>query len=144
MKHAFKRLSISIDEIEDYNLKIKEYVLNLNPNILSIPGVGFITAGLILGEIGDISNFQNSEHLVSFSSLDIEVYESNKYKGKHYHPSEKGSKYLRYALFQVAKSIWRFDNHFNLYYLKKKSENKHFYVILGHIQKNLFVLFILF
>ena len=60
--------------------------------------------------------------------------ESGKYKATNKSISKKGSRYLRYALYQVAKVIWRFDPSFNKYYQKKQSENKHYYVILGHIQ----------
>lgn len=42
-----------------------------------------------------------------------------------------------YDLIQAAKVIWRFDPSFEAYYQKKQSENKHFYVILGHIQTKL-------
>lgn len=116
---------------------IKQYVDKTNPNILTIPGVGYTTAGLILGEIGDISRFKNSSHLTSFCGLDVEVYESGKFKATNHKISKKGSKYIRYALWQVAKVCWRSDSKLNAYYQKKKSENKHFFVILGHLQKKL-------
>ena len=134
---GIKRLKVVEVQISEYDHLIQYYVDLVNPVILSIPGVGYTTAGLILGEIGDISRFMNASHLISYAGLDIEVYESGKYKAKNRSISKKGSKYLRYALFQVAKVIWRFDSSFEAYYLKKQSENKHFYVILGHIQTKL-------
>ena len=105
--------------------------------MLTIPGVGYITAGLIAGEIGDINRFHSADSLISFAGIDCTVYESGNYKAKHTIPSKKGSKYLRYALFQVARIAWLCDPVFKDYYLKKQSEGKHFYVILGHIQKKL-------
>lgn len=132
-----KKLKSLESQILEYDLQIQYYVDLVNPIILSIPGVGYTTAGLILGEIGDISRFVNASHLISYAGLDIEVYESGKFKVKNRSISKKGSKYLRYALFQVAKVIWRFDSSFEAYYQKKQSENKHFYVILGHIQTKL-------
>lgn len=39
----------------------------INPNSLTISGIKYITVGLTLGEIGDISNFKNSEHLISYA-----------------------------------------------------------------------------
>jgi hypothetical protein len=56
-------------------------------------------------------------------------------KAKNCMPSKKGSKYLRYALFQVSRIIWQHDPVFRSYYEKKQAEGKHYYVILGHIQK---------
>ena len=81
--------------------------------------------------------FKNAEHLISYAGLDIEVYESGKFKATSHRISKKGSKYLRYALWQVAKVCWKHDTMFNAYYNKKKSEGKHFYVIVGHIEKKL-------
>lgn len=137
-------LKSSLDDLKniDYRIEtiesqIKELLDSLDTKILSIPGISYITAGIILGEIGDISRFKNAENLISFSGLDIEVYESGKYKATNKSISKKGSKYLRYALYQVARVIWIYDESFNKYYLKKQSEGKHYYVILGHIEKKI-------
>ncbi len=134
---AIKTLNFIQSKINDYDEMIKFYVDKLNTKILTIPGVGYTTAGLILGEIGDISRFKNAEHLVSFSGLDLEVYESGKFKATNHRISKKGSKYLRYALYQIAKVCWRFDSTLHAYYEKKKSEHKHFYVIIGHLEKKM-------
>ena len=135
LRLAYRFLDETIKMINQYDELIKYHVDLLNTPILTIPGMGYTTAGLFLGEIGDINNYKNADHIVSFSGLDIKVYESGKYSSKNESISKKGSKYLRYALYQVAKTIWRFDPQFSNYYNKKKSENKHFYVILGHIEK---------
>lgn len=128
LEHVQKRIAA-------YDVQIKRYVDEICPNILTIPGVGYVTAGLILGEIGDISRFRSADALVSFSGMDLTVYESGKYKAAHMSPSKKGSVYLRYALFQVSRVIWQWNPTFRTYYEKKQAEGKHHYVILGHIQK---------
>ncbi|MGN1082168.1 MAG: IS110 family transposase [Candidatus Avispirillum sp.] len=139
--YAFE-LADAIEELEhiqrrvdSYDAQIKKYVDELCPNLLSIPGVGYTTAGLIAGEIGDIDRFHSADSLVSFSGTYVTVYESGKYKAQHCMPSKKGSRYLRYALFQIARIIWQHDPVFNAYYIKKQNEGKHYYVILGHVQK---------
>lgn len=134
---AIKTLNFIQSKVNDYDTMIKKYVDSIDTPILTIPGIGYTTAGLILGEIGDISRFKNAEHLVSFAGLDIEVYESGKYKSTNHRISKKGSKYLRYALYQVAKVCWIHDPTLNKYYEKKKAENKHFFVILGHLEKKM-------
>lgn len=137
LSQGVKKLKTLMAEIEEYDKQIEYYVNLINPIILTISGVGYTTAGLILGEIGDIRNFKNSEHLVSFAGLDVKVYESGKYKSTNLSISKKGSVYLRYALYQVAKVCWIHDPMFHQYYLKKQAENKHYYVILGHIEKKI-------
>ena len=139
LSFELKRLILKLDnlnsELESFDKEIKYYVDELNTEILSITGINYTTAGLILGEIGDISRFNSVDQLISYSGIDIEVYESGKYKATNKSISKKGSKYLRYALYQVSKVIWRFDPVFSKYYYKKQSEGKHYYVILGHIEK---------
>lgn len=137
LTQLIKRLKSLNSEIHEYDLMIKSYVDKINSKILTIPGIGYTTAGIILGEIGDISRFQGPDKLTSFCGLDIEVYESGKFKATNHRISKKGSKYLRYALWQVAKVCWIHDSIFNKYYLKKKAEHKHHFVILGHIEKKL-------
>lgn len=134
---SIKTLKFIESKIKDYDDQIKKYVDLADTQILSIPGVGYTTAGLILGEIGDISRFNNAEKLISFSGLDIEVYESGKYKSKNHRISKKGSRYLRYALYQVAKVCWIHDESLHKYYEKKKAEGKHFFVIVGHLEKKM-------
>jgi len=128
MEHIQKR-------IDAYNAQIKMFVDEICPNLLSIPGIGYTNAGLIAGEIGDIDRFHSAESLIAFSGIDPIVHESGKFKAKHLIPSKRGSKYLRNALFQVARIIWQHDPVFAEYYSKKQAEGKHYYVILGHIQK---------
>lgn len=137
LQDAIAELEHIQKRIVAYDAQIKRYVNEVCPNILTIPGVGYVTAGLILGEIGDISRFRSADSLVSFSGLDLNVYESGKYKAAHLSPSKKGSVYLRYALFQVARVIWQWEPTFRSFYEKKHSEGKHHYIILGHIQKKL-------
>ena len=119
--YAFELLD-AIEELEhiqrrvdNYDAQIKRYVDEICPNLLSIPGVGYTTAGLIAGEIGDIGRFHSTDRLVSFSGIDCTVYESGKYKARHCIPSKRGSKYLRYALFQVSRVIWQWDPIFKEY-----------------------------
>ena len=134
---AIKKLKFVQSQVDEYDEIIKEYVNMLDTKITTIPGVGYTTAGLILGEIGDINNFSNSDKLISFSGLDLRVYESGKFKVKITSPSKKGSRYLRYALYQVARIAWNVDPRFKEYYLNKKSQGVHYYVILGHIENKL-------
>ncbi len=135
LQDAIEELEHIQRRVDNYDTQIRHYVDELCPNLLSIPGVGYITAGLIAGEIGNINRFHSTDSLVSFSGVDCTVYESGKYKAQHCIPSKRGSKYLRYALFQVSRVIWQWDPIFREYYNKKASEGKHYYVILGHIQK---------
>ena len=134
---AIKEMQHIQSRVDAFDQEIAKYVDALCPNLRSIPGVGYVTAGLIFGEIGDINRFHSAESLASYAGVDVTIYESGKYKASHLIPSKKGSRYLRYALFLVADSIRKHDPTFEAYYHKKISEGKHHFVALGHIQKKL-------
>ena len=137
LKHAIENINALNNQIADYDNLIKKTIKESNIKLLSIPGISYITAATILGEIGDISRFKSPDSILSYAGLDLIVYESGKYKSSGLHISKKGSRYLRHTLFQVAKIIWQCDKQFNEYYTKKKNEGKPFLTIMGHIQKKL-------
>ena len=123
--------------IEEYDSNIESYVNELQPSILSIPGIGKLSCATIISEIGDINRFSSVDQLISYSGLDVRVYESGKYVATHSFPSKRGSHYLRYALYNAARILVLHDEVFKAYMAKKKAEGKHFLVALGHVQKKL-------
>ena len=50
--------------------------------IMTIPGIGYINGGMILGEIGDIHRFSNPNKLLAFAGLDPSVYQSGNFQAK--------------------------------------------------------------
>jgi len=70
--------------------------------LLSIPGIGFISAVTILAEIGDLKNFTKSKQLVAFFGVDPGVNESGKFKGDKEKMSKRGTRFGRRALYAVA------------------------------------------
>jgi len=70
----------------------------------TIPGVGEMTAAVIIAEIGDVKFFINAKKLIAFAGLDPSVFESGTYKASKNRISKRGSNYLRKALFQATMS----------------------------------------
>lgn len=50
---------------------------------------------------------------------------------------KRGSRYLRYALFNAARYVCHWDSTFAEYLSKKRSEGKHYYVAISHAVKKL-------
>lgn len=65
--------------------------------LMSIPGVDYYSALVILSEIGDIYRFLDSKKLVGYSGLAPRVYQSGKTK-HHGHISKDGPSILRWVL----------------------------------------------
>jgi hypothetical protein len=50
---------------------------------------------------------------------------------------KRGSKYLRYALFNATKYVCLWDESFAAYLAKKRAEGKHYNVAISHAAKKL-------
>lgn len=138
-----KSLSIqitqSIEQIEllDRQLKqieseMEDIVKSLDSVIMTIPGIGYINGGMILGEIGDVTRFTNPSKLLAFAGLDPSVYQSGNFEAKHTRMSKRGSRTLRYALINAAHNVVKNNKTFNDYYNHKLSEGRSHYNALGH------------
>lgn len=107
------------------------------PNLLTIPGIGSNIAAGIIGEIGNISNFQNANSFLAYAGLDPKVYESGKFKANSTPISKHGSSYLRNAIIQASRIIVKYDKTFNNYFIKKLNEGKSYNCSIGHVSKKL-------
>lgn len=66
--------------------------------LLTIPGMGELSAATLIAEIGDISRFQGAKQLVAYAGLDPSVYESGKIRRRS-RISKRGNPHLRRILF---------------------------------------------
>lgn len=82
-----------------------DIVKSLDSVIMTIPGIGYINGGMILGEISDITRFTNPSKLLSFAGLYPSVYQSGNFEAKHTCMSKRGSKALRYALINATHNV---------------------------------------
>ena len=124
------------NKIDPINKQISTIIKELNPRMLTIPGIGEISAATILSEYGDIKNFSNSNKMLAFAGLDPSINQSGtlEYNGKMV---KHGSGHLRYAIMNSAMAVLRFSPKFYDYYLKKRSEGKCHRVALSHVCKKL-------
>ncbi len=123
-------------KIEPIDKQISIIIKELKPKMLSIPGLGDLSAATILSEYGDISNFSSPNKMLAFAGLEPSIIESGTLQSngkmvKH------GSGHLRYVIMNTAASILRYSPAFYDYYLKKRSEGKCHRVALSHVCKKL-------
>ncbi|RLK63004.1 IS110 family transposase [Atopobacter sp. AH10] len=126
--------SSKIDELDS---KIKDILLELESPILSIPGISFNLASIILAEIVDINKFDTPSQLQAFAGLDPATHQSGKFVASGVSMVKRGSPYLRWALLNAARLVSMRDPSFKEYYQKKRNEGKHHFVALTHVAKKL-------
>ena len=84
---------------------MKDIVSSLDSVIMTIPDLGYINGGMILGEIGDIHRFSSASKLLAFAGLAPSVYQSGNYEVKHTRMYKRGSRILRYALVNATHNV---------------------------------------
>lgn len=122
-------LDRQIDVVES---EIRDIVISLDSVIMTIPGIGPINGGMILGEVGDINRFSKPRKLLAFAGLDPSVYQSGNFIAKKTKMSKRGSSALRYALMNAAHNVVKYNQTFKKYYDSKRSEGRGHYNALGH------------
>lgn len=122
-------LDSQLDAVES---EMKDIVTSLDSVIMTIPGIGPINGGMILGEIGDINRFSKPRKLLAFAGLDPSVYQSGNFIAKKTKMSKRGSSALRYSLMNAAHNIVKYNQTFKEYYDSKRAEGRGHYNALGH------------
>lgn len=137
LKHTIKLIrefDIEIAEIEE---AIKSIMDRIRSPITSIPGIGLNMAAMIIAEVGDFNNFDSPDKILAFSGLSPSTYQSGQFNNCYAHMEKRGSRYLRYALYNAAKYVCHWNPVFAEYLDKKRSEGKHYNVALSHAAKKL-------
>jgi transposase len=109
-----EEVKIHMDAIQAMDVIIKTVEKQISNNngykkeeikrLLTIPGVGPVTANVIVAEVGDFSRFKRPEHLASFAGL-VPRERSSGGKQKLGSITHAGSPYLRYVLIETAMRI---------------------------------------
>ena len=137
LKHTIRliqELSSEIDEIEN---EIKSIMDEINSPILSIPGINYRMGAMIIAEIGDFNRFDSPDKILAYADLSPCTYQSEQLDGAYSHMEKRGSRYLRYALYNSAKYVCIWDPTFAEYLAKKRAEGKHYNVAISHAVKKL-------
>ena len=101
--------------------------------VVSMYGVGEITAAQLMAELGDIRNFANRGAIVAFAGIDPEVNQSGSQNRESNKSSKRGSPHLRKTLFQIVSTYLRrspADEAVYQFLDKKRREGKPFYVYM--------------
>jgi transposase len=130
--HTIAQIELLDSQLERVEAEMAEIMEFNDSVIMTIPGIGYINGGMILGEIGDIHRFSNPGKLLAFAGLDPSVYQSGNFQAKRTRMSKRGSRVLRYALINAAHNVVKNNATFKAYYDAKMAEGRSHYNALGH------------
>lgn len=137
LRHTIRLIRELDEEIDEIEAEIQQIMDELHSPITTIPGIGCRMAAMILAEVGDFSRFDSPDKLLAYAGLSPSTYQSGQLKNCYAHMEKRGSRYLRYAIFNAAKYVCLWDPTFSAYLAKKRAEGKHYNVAISHAAKKL-------
>ena len=137
LRQTIRRIDTLTSDIKEVEQSIQKIMDECGSPITTIPGIKYRMGAMILAEIGDFARFSNADQVLAYAGLSPSTYQSGQLISSYARMEKRGSKYLRYALFNAAiyASLW--DERFRLYLSKKRAEGKHYYVAISHVVKKL-------
>lgn len=137
LKHTIALIHEIDIQIDDIEKEIKIIMDEIASPILTIPGISYRMGAMIIAEIGDFSRFDSPDKILAYAGLSPSIYQSGQLESSHARMEKRGSKYLRYALYNSTKLVSQWDPTFSDYLDKKRNEGKHYNVAISHAAKKL-------
>ncbi len=137
LRHTIQLIGELDAEIEEIEAAIQAIMEQMHSPITTIPGIGYRMGAMILAEAGDFSRFDSPDKLLAYAGLSPSTYQSGQLKNCYAHMEKRGSRYLRYAIFNAAKYVCHWDTTFAAYLAKKRAQGKHYNVAISHAAKKL-------
>ena len=139
LRHTIQLIRVLDKEIDEVEAAIEEIMNSIQSPITTIPGMGLRMGAMILAEVGEFANFESPDKILAYAGLSPSTYESGNLKatGTYAHMEKRGSRYLRYAIFNATKYVCHWDPTFAAYLAKKRAEGKHYNVAISHAAKKL-------
>ena len=139
LRHTIRLIRELDKEIEEVEAEIFSILDTLQSPITTIPGMGPRMGAMILAEVGDFSRFDSPDKLLAYAGLSPSTYQSGKLNatGAYAHMEKRGSRYLRFAIFNATKYVCIWDPTFKAYLARKRAEGKHYNVAISHAAKKL-------
>lgn len=121
------RITLCLDDVKRTEGMVKELKKKLTglleqiPSaeyLVSIPGVGPLSAAVFLGELGNLENFHNARQIVKYAGYDPMESDSGSRMGRRF-ISKKGRWLMRKFLFFMSMQVIVNSEYFKTYYHRK-------------------------
>ena len=124
VKSLIRQIEFADSECAKVEARVRALLDEVEPLVLTIPGVSYATGAQIVSEIGDVSRFRNASALVSYAGLNSSVSQSGQFDSGGGPITKHGSPYLRRALWLAANRARQYDPGLRAFYDKKRAEGK--------------------
>ena len=139
VRKRIRLLDTQIKEIENEITEIAkrdEFLQKKLACLISIPGVGLLTAIIVVAETNGFAAINSIKQLTSFAGMDIQIKESGTWKGKS-KISKKGNSHIRKALFMPTFAKIKWDASTGQYYERLKEKKGKGMIAVVAVQRKL-------
>jgi transposase len=137
LRHTIQLIRELDAEIKEIETAIQVIMDQMHSPITTIPGMGTRMGAMILAEVGDFSRFDSPDRVLAYAGLSPSTYQSGQLTNGYAHMEKRGSRYLRFAIFNATKYVCHWNPTFAAYLAKKRAEGKHYNVAVSHAAKKL-------
>jgi transposase len=137
----FARLTALMKKIKSFIRKAPKPEAEARKIIKTAPGVGMVTAEVVISELGDVKRFRNAKTVSAYAGMVPRVRQTGGKKSKDLQITKEGSGLLRWALVEAA---WRVVNQspkWKAVYSRLKKRSGHKRAIVAVARKLLCVLY---
>jgi hypothetical protein len=136
LRMALQNIEYLNENIKVLDKEIEKVLLETDGRLLlSIPGIGVITAAEFYSEVGDLSNFEHAGQIIKKAGTNPMVIQSGGLQGFYGRISKQGNKHLRFIVYTIGKCLAQHNNDLSSYYDKLRERGKHqrkAYIALGN------------
>lgn len=130
---GLKQLDKNIERLEE---EIEHVLLQTDGHLLlSVRGIGIVTAAEFYSELGDLSQYDNPNQLIKKAGTNPIVIQSGGGRGYFGKISKQGNRNLRFIVYTVGKCLAQHNQDLKPFYTRLKEKGKHprkIYVALGN------------
>ena len=115
LKHTIRLIQELTSEMNEIEHEIQSMMDEIKSPILSIPGISYRMGAMMIAEIGDFSRFDTHDKILAYAGMSPSTYQSGQLESSGSHMEKRGSRYLRYALYNATKYVCHWDSTFAAY-----------------------------
>jgi hypothetical protein len=122
IKQTLQQLDLLDKHLNRLMKQIEKTMKGIKHPLLSIPGIGPVSAALMIAEIGDISRFETEAKLAKYAGLTWRTKQSGNFRAEETFMTKTGNVYLRRGLMIAAQSMVNHNDEYTDYYQRKFRE----------------------
>jgi transposase len=134
---ALRQIDFLNEEITALERQLARFAIDSDEarRLMTVPGVGLITAAAFLAQVGEISRFRDPRHLVGYLGLDPRVRPSGATAARTDRISKEGSALVRQVLVEAAHTAVRSPGPLRAFFERVRGRRGHSVAIVAVARK---------